>query len=78
MLTLAAVAAFKNIPLEKLEVDVHCQPPDLINPAARFTIRVDAGDGLTERERKILLHSAKSCELSKLLEQETTVECFLE
>ncbi len=68
VLTMAAVAANKDITLDKLEVQVETR----VEEAGRqqktaFVTAVDLGLGLTERERKILFNSARHCEVHKLL-----------
>jgi len=68
VLTIAAVAANKGMTLDKLEVQVETR----VEEAGRqqkttFVTAVDLGLGLTERERRILLNSARLCEVHKLL-----------
>lgn len=68
MLTLAAVAAHKDIHPEKIDVEIQRQTND--EGACwdtSFTIRLDLGQGLTPRERAIMLGSARHCEVNKLL-----------
>ena len=67
MLTMAAVADNKKIKLETANVSIDVQ----LNPGKHgltsFKIRIDLGKGLTQRERMILYHSARLCEVTKLL-----------
>jgi hypothetical protein len=53
--------------IEKFETRVVCLMGDCFSPSARFIIEIDLGAGLTQREQTILLNSARSCEVSKLL-----------
>ena len=68
---MAAVAASKNIPVEKLEARV-TTTVDESQPAWRshFDVQVDLGSGLGRRERIILFNSARLCEVHKLLSGE--------
>ena len=67
MLTLSAVADHKQIAMEKLEVRVGCLTGNGASGSTRFTISIDAGNGLTQRERAILFNSARHCEVGKIL-----------
>jgi len=67
VLTLSAVADHKGIALEKLEVKIGCRSENGVSQSTRFKIRIDADDGLTQRERAILFNSARNCEVSKIL-----------
>ena len=40
----------------------------------QFEVRIDLGEGLTRRERIILLNSARRCEVHKLLNGEITFD----
>ena len=67
MLTLSAVADHKQITMEKCEVQVGCITSNGTSPSTRFKIRIDVGEGLTQRERAILFNSARNCEVGKIL-----------
>jgi uncharacterized OsmC-like protein len=66
-LTLSAVADNKKISLKKLEVRVGCKTGNGTSRSTRFTISIDAGNGLTQREQAILFNSARNCEVGKIL-----------
>ena len=65
---MAAVAASKNILVEKLEARIKTTI-DESQPRwqSRFEVQVDLGSGLSKRERIILFNSARHCEVHKLL-----------
>lgn len=65
---MAAVAANKNIHIEKLEAHVVTTVNES-QPAwqSRFDVHIDLGSGLGKRERIILFNSARRCEVHKLL-----------
>ena len=67
MLTLSAVTDQKKITMEKCEVQVGCVTVNGTSPSTRFTINIDVGNGLTQRERAILFNSARNCEVGKIL-----------
>jgi uncharacterized OsmC-like protein len=67
VLTLSAVAAHKKIRLQKLDVRVGCMTANGDSPATRFRIHIDLGNGLSQRERAILINSARHCEVGKIL-----------
>ena len=68
VLTMAAVAANKGIRAEKLEARVDAVT-DVTEGGqrTRFSTLIDLGQGLTDREIKILFNSARRCEVHKLL-----------
>ena len=68
VLTMAAVATNKGIALENLEVQVETRVEEP-GPQQKttFVSTIDLGLGLAERERKILLNSARRCEVHRLL-----------
>ena len=68
VLTMAAVAASKGIQVETLEAWVDAVT-DVTEGGerTRFSSTIDLGQGLTDREIKILLNSARRCEVHKLL-----------
>ena len=69
---MAAVAASKDIPVEKLEAHV-VTTIDEGGPAwqSHFEVQVDLGGSLGKRERIILFNSARRCEVHKLLSGES-------
>lgn len=75
---MAAVAAHKNIPVEKLDARV-VTTIDEGHPAWQscFDVQVDLGSGLDERERIILFNSARRCEVHKLLSGEISFDYHL-
>lgn len=66
-LTLSAVADCKQIRLGQVGLRVDCQAAPDRDDSITFGIQIDLGPGLTHRERTILLNSARSCEVSKIL-----------
>jgi uncharacterized OsmC-like protein len=68
VLTMAAVAASKGIQVEKLEAQVDAVT-DVIEGGqrTRFSSTIDLGQGLADREIKILFNSARRCEVHRLL-----------
>ena len=68
VLTMAAVAANKEIQVEKLEAQVDAVT-DVTEGGQRtkFSTVIDLGQGLTDRQIKILFNSARRCEAHKLL-----------
>jgi len=68
VLTMAAVAASKGIQVDKLEAQVDAVT-DVTEGGGRtrFSSTIDLGQGLTDREIKILFNSARRCEVHKLL-----------
>jgi uncharacterized OsmC-like protein len=74
-LTIAAVAAHKEIRLDKLTVEVQSRTElSGRQSQTRFTSRLELGDGLTARERTILFNSARLCEVHKMLRGEVIFE----
>ena len=67
VLTLSAVADHKKMAMEKLKVQIGCMTADGFSSSTHFTIEIDFGGGLTQREAAILLNSARSCEVSKIM-----------
>jgi len=65
---MAAVAASKGIPVDRLEVQVEAMT-DVTEGGqrTRFSSTIDLGRGLTDRETRILFNSARQCEVHKLL-----------
>ena len=79
MLTVAAVAANKEITVERIEATIDRQTEESRPWKTAFTIRVDlGGERLTRRERAILYNAARGCEVHKLLDGEMTFEYALE
>jgi uncharacterized OsmC-like protein len=68
VLTMAAVAANKGIQMDKLEAQVDAVT-DVTEGGqwTKFSSTIDLGQGLTDRELKILFNSARRCEVHKLL-----------
>lgn len=66
-LTISAVAENKKIGLEKCDIQIIRRKTADIPLKTLFQIAIDLGRGLTEREKKILLYSARSCEVNKML-----------
>ena len=67
MLTLAAVADKKKIELGKLDVEID-HAVIKTNPfTSSYQIIINVGSELTSREQAILLNSAKSCHVHKIL-----------
>jgi uncharacterized OsmC-like protein len=68
VLTMAAVAANKGIQMDKLEAQVDAVT-DVTEGGqkTKFSTVIDLGQGLTDREIKILFNSARRCEVHKLL-----------
>ena len=68
VLTMAAVAANKGMQVDKLEVQVDAVT-DVTEGGGRtqFSSTIDLGQGLADREIKILFNSARRCEVHKLL-----------
>ena len=62
--------------MEKLEVQVGCITKNGTSPSTRFKIRIDVGDGLTQRERAILFNSARNCEMGKIIDGEVDIDLF--
>ncbi|RPH50877.1 MAG: hypothetical protein EHM85_08820 [Desulfobacteraceae bacterium] len=73
VLTLAAVAAHKKIKLETIQVHVRCGSTALDNRTNAFSVDIDIDGHLTERERKILFNSSRSCEIGKMLRGQTEI-----
>ena len=69
---MAAVADNKKINLDKSEIQIEHRILEGKPWVTEFHIRVDLGDGLSERERKILYNSARLCEVHKILTGEFT------
>jgi uncharacterized OsmC-like protein len=68
---MAAVAANKNIQVEKLEARIETTIDESHSHwQSHFDVQVDLGSGLGKRERVILFNSARYCEVHKLLSGE--------
>ncbi len=70
-LTLAAVAAYKGIEVGGLETEVEIEP---LEEGGRVNAVIRLREGLTKREEKILLNSARYCEVGKFLEGPVSLE----
>ncbi len=71
VLTMAAVAENKGIVFTQLAAFVESRT-EFVNRQAttRFVSHLDLGEGLTSREQRILLNSARHCEVHKMLQGE--------
>jgi hypothetical protein len=75
VLTMAAVAENKGIPVTNLAVSVEGQTGFVdLGATTHFVSSLDLGEGLTPREQRILFNSARRCEVHKMLRGETTFE----
>jgi len=76
---MAAVAASKNILVEKLEAHVTTTVDESqLTWRSHFDVQVDLGSGLGKRERIILFNSARLCEVHKLLSGEIGFNYWLD
>lgn len=72
---MAAVAAHKNIPVEKLEARIATTVEEGYTTwQSHFKVQIDLGAGLGRRERIILFNSARHCEVHKLLSGEISFD----
>jgi hypothetical protein len=55
-------------------VQVERSTPDRHPSHTSFVIRLDLGEGLTSRERTILFHSARRCDVEEIISGETSFE----
>jgi hypothetical protein len=79
VLTMAAVADNKGIPLTRLAASVEGRTEFLGRQATtHFVSQLDLGEELTPRERRILYNSARNCEVHKMLGGEIAFEERLE
>ncbi len=79
VLTMAAVADHKGISLSRLVVSVEGHTEFVGRQATtRFVSQLDLGNGLTPREQRILVNSARQCEVHKMLRGEMVFEEYLE
>jgi len=75
VLTMAAVAGHKQIPINRLEAIVESRAEfSGGQTATHFVTHLDLGEGLTARERRILYNSARHCEVHKMLQGQVTFE----
>jgi uncharacterized OsmC-like protein len=75
VLTMAAVADNKGIPLTRLAASVEGRTGLVGRQATtHFVSHLDLGEGLTPRERRILYNSARNCEVHKMLGGEVAFE----
>ncbi len=72
MLTLNAVAEHKEIELG--ESDVRIDYVTAKNGGTRFLVDLNLDDRLTDRERKILFHSARICDVGKVLKSDVDID----
>ncbi len=79
VLTMAAVADHKGISCTGLAASIEGQTRfEGRKTFTHFSSRLDLGQGLTPRERRILYNSARQCEVHKMLGGEITFEEYLE
>jgi len=71
-LTIAAVAENKKIPVDKIDVHISCNVEESKKWVTSFIVTIDLGSGLTHRERTILFHVARLCEVHKILAGESS------
>jgi uncharacterized OsmC-like protein len=74
-LTLDAVAANKGIDVSNLTVRLGHQADG--QDGTRFTVDIDLGPDLTEREQKILYRSARLCDVGKVLKGDVQIDYHL-
>lgn len=75
VLTMAAVADHKGISPTHLSAVVEGRTVMANRGAStRFASRLELGEGLTVREQRILLNSARTCEVHKMLRGEVAFE----
>ncbi len=67
LLTMAAVAAHKNISPDGIGVRIDCRTRKRRPASAVFEVQVELSPGLTRREIAILYNSARSCDVSNML-----------
>ena len=66
--TVAVVAERRGNVLNRLEVTVRREDAQVEGkPGSLFAVHLDLGDGLAERDRKVLFHAAQHCQVFKLL-----------
>lgn len=79
VLTMAAVADHKGIHCSRLSASVEGRTEFVgRKTATHFVSRLDLGEGLSARERRILYNSARQCEVHKMLQGTITFEEGLE
>ena len=76
-LTIAAVAAAKDIHPQQIEVQVQRTTVEGAAWQTTFAASIDLGAGLSRRERVILYNSARHCEVHKLLSGEMSLDIRL-
>ena len=72
MLTLNAVAEHKEIDLG--ESDVRIDYVAAKSGGTRFLVDIKLDNRLSDRERKILFHSARICDVGKVLKSDVTID----
>ena len=77
MLTLSAVADKKKIKLDKLDVEIDHAVVKTNPFASSYQIVINVGSELTSREQMILLNSAKSCHVHKILSGGSSFEYII-
>jgi len=68
---MSAVADHKGIKLHKADIHVTHEVSEGKPWSTAFIVQIDLGNGLTQREQKILFNSARLCDVHKIL----TGEC---
>jgi len=75
VLTMAAVAAHKEIAVTRLGASVEARTEfEGLGASTHFASRLDLGEGLTPREVRILYNAARQCEVHKMLHGKVTFE----
>jgi uncharacterized OsmC-like protein len=75
VLTMAAVAEHKGIPVTRLAAAVKGQTEFVgRRTKTHFVSELDLGEGLDPREVRILFNSARQCEVHKMLQGEFSFE----
>ncbi len=75
VLTMAAVADHKQIPITRLAVTVEGHTRFVEREAStHFTSHLDLGEGLDARQQRILFNAARQCEVHKMLRGQVTFE----
>lgn len=75
VLTMAAVAEHKGIDISHMEATVEGRTEFAgLGATTRFVSHLALGEGLTDREIRILYNSAKQCEVHKMLRGQIAFE----
>ena len=68
------MAENKHIKLGNLGARIQCNTGFLDKKATVFRVEIETNVNFTEREKKILFNSAKSCEISKILKSDIEID----